>query len=235
MAIAYSSFKSKVKKMLMGNGFEHQGWAVDDYDPETDIHDYSGGPPWIPLQRDTPPATEKETARFLAEVISKHLLSKIKDPKLNVPLVPLVYRTPLDTMGGITEDLADDIEAGLLELKSVTLESMINAKLKVAFIPMGTSIVTWMATNTVFTFLSPHATNFPVVISNTLTTFGNPATLGRDFGLALKQEGATQDIITTKVVSALVKTFEDYFAKVGGAFVASNGTSAITTTWSGLV
>ena len=219
----------------MGNGFELEGWAVDDYDPETDTHNYSGGPPWLLLQRDTPPATEKETARFLAEVISKHLLSKIKDPKLNPPLVPLVYRTPLDTMGGITKNLADDIEAGLLELKNVTLESMINAKLKVAFIPMGTSIVEWMATNTIFNFLSPHATNFPAGISNTLTTFGNPATLGQDFGLALKQEGATQDIITTKVASALVKTFEDYFAKVGGNFVGSNGTSTAPITWSGLV
>ena len=221
--------------MLMGNGFELKGWAVDEYDPETDIHDYSGGPPWVPLQRDTPPTTEKETARFLAEVISKHLLSKIKDPKLNSPLIPLVYRTEFDTMGGITEDLANDIEAGFLELKEVTTEVMVDAKLRVAFIPMGTRIVTWMATNTIFTFLGPHATNFPVGVSNTLTTFGNPVTLGRDFGLALKQEGATQDIITAKVASALVKTFEDYFAKVGGNFIGSNGNSVSPTTWSGLV
>ena len=221
--------------MLMGNGFQHQGWAVDDYDSETDTHDYSGGPPWVPLQRDTPPATEKETARFLAEVISKHLLSKIKDPKLNPPLIPLVYRTQFDTMGGITEDLANDIEAGLLELKGVTSEAMVDAKLKVVFIPMATSIVAWMATNTAFNFLGLHvAATTPSI--NILTNFGNPTHLGMAFGLSLKKEGATQAIIVEKVSSALVETFKAYFDSIGGKHTAvyGNGNPAVTS-WTGLV
>ena len=236
MAIAYSDFENKVKKMLMGNGFELKGWAVDEYDPETDIHDYSGGPPWVPLQRDTPPAIEKETARFLAEVISKHLLSKIKDPKLNPPLIPLVYRTDVDTMGGITETLATKIELGLLELKDVTSEAMVDAKLRVAFVPMATSIVTWMmAKNTAFNFLGLHILATTPSI-NILTNFGNPVQLGKDFGLALKQEGNTQSVIVEKVASKLTKAFETYFDSIGGKHTAvyGNGSPAVTS-WTGLV
>ena len=220
----------------MGNGFQHKGWAVDDYDQETDTHNYSKGPPWVPLQRDTPPASEKETARFLAEMISEHLLSKIKDPKLNSPLTPLVYRTQLDTMGGITDDLADKIEAGLLELKEVTSEAMINAKLKVVFIPMGARIVTWMATTNIktFNFLGLHIPG-TTPLSNKITYFGDGNQLGRAFGLALKQEGSTQSIIVGKVASALVKAFEDYFDGVKGTHKASTGNSSANTNWTGLV
>jgi hypothetical protein len=234
MAIAYSSFETKVKTMLMGNGFQHKGWAVDEYDPETNIHNYSGGPPWIPLQRDTPPTTEKETARFLAEMISEHLLSKIMDPKFNPPLVPLFYRTSTDNMGGITEDLADDIEAGLLELKAVENENAVVAKLKVVFIPMGARVVAWMATNTIFHFLGVHVPG-STPASNSLTNFGDDTKLARDFGLALKQDGPTQSIIVEKVASKLTKAFEDYFGSVKGNHKAAIGSTTYNTNWTGLV
>ena len=160
----------------MGNGFTHKGWATSEYDSETSSYSYSGGPPWLAFDGTTFPASEKETSRFFAEIISEYLLSKIQDPKGNIPLIPLIYRTDLDTMGSITKTIANKIESGLVELKS------------------------------------------------------------KNFGLALKQEGASRSVIAGKVSSAMVQAFEDYFDSVGGTHIETPPSSTpLTTNWTGLM
>jgi hypothetical protein len=222
--------------MLMGNGFTHKGWATSDYDSETSTYNYSGGPPWIAFTGETFPESEKETARFFAEIISEYLLSKIQDPKGNIPLIPLVYRTDMDTMGNITKAIANKIEDGLLQLKDGDNPTLSELKLHSAFKPMGIVIATWMATNTTMNFLINHVSISNVPTLNVLTGFGEASALGTSFGLALKQEGASRNIIASKVGSAMVKAFEDYFGSVIGTHTETspNGTP-ILTNWTGLV
>ena len=233
--IDYNSFQAKLEKMLMGNGFIHKGWATSDYDSETSTYNYSGGPPWIAFTGETFPESEKETARFFAEIISEYLLSKIQDPKGNIPLIPLVYRTDMDTMGNITSVIANKIEEGLLQLKDTDNAMLSGSKLKTVFKPMSAVIATWMATNTTMNFLINHISPSNVPTSNFITNFGDHANLGKNFGLALKQEGASRTIITTKVGSSMVQAFEDYFGSVGGTHIETPPSSTpLSTNWTGL-
>lgn len=234
--IDYISFQSKLEKMLMGNGFTHKGWATSEYDSETSSYSYSGGPPWLAFDGTTFPASEKETSRFFAEIISEYLLSKIQDPKGNIPLIPLIYRTDLDTMGSITKTIANKIESGLVELKSKDNPVLSELALKTAFKPMGLSIVTWMATNSVMSFLINHISPTNLPTSNFINSFGDGANLGKNFGLALKQEGASRSVIAGKVSSAMVQAFEDYFDSVGGTHIETPPSSTpLTTNWTGLM
>ena len=234
--IDYTSFQSKLEKMLMGNGFTHKGWASVDYDSETSSYSYSGGPPWVAFTGETFPESEKETARFIAEIISEYLLSNIQDPKGNIPLIPLIYRTDMDTMGSITKKIANKIEEGLLQLKDIDNPMLSGLKLKSAFKPMGAVIATWMATNTSMNFLINHVSVSNIPTLNILSGFGEASALGTSFGLALKQEGSSRNIIASKVGSAMVKAFEDYFDSVTGTHTETSGNGTpILTNWSGLV
>ena len=84
-------------------------------------------------------------------------------------------------------------------------------------------------------FLITHKSPSNVPTSNILTFPGNPATLGKDIGLAFKKSGSSADSIANKVTNSLAKAFEDWIDSCRGTYVevAPNGT-VLTTNWTGL-
>lgn len=226
MAIEIDDFKDRMKKMLKGDGFFIQGYYEED--------DNTFGPSWPGSSSDVQPEDIKETARHLSEVIAKHILRNLQDPKGNPYLIPNIFRGKTSTMGSIMNNMANKIEDALEQMIKVKNPAQTEIKLRTVYIPLATTITSWLMSQPL-NFLITHKSPSNVPTSNVLTFPGNPATLGKDIGLAFKKSGSSADSIANKVTNSLAKAFEDWIDSCRGTYVevAPNGT-VLTTNWTGL-